>query len=102
MLRPTALITYAVAFYSFFFQSRFATGQSIQSSIRQMDEIHRFYRTWSKLYANDLFRSVYPWQLDVPEEMFFDPTKKIIKTKTVIMVRDNEDEEYREQKPPKD
>lgn len=44
----------------------------------------------------------HPWQLDVPEEMFFDPTKKIIKTKTVIMVRDNEDEEYREQKPPMD
>ena len=27
-----------------------------------MDEIHRFYRTWSKLYADDLFRSVYPSQ----------------------------------------
>ncbi len=40
----------------------------------------------------------HPWQLDKPEEMFFDPTKKQIKTKTVIMVREEVDGDYKEQK----
>jgi hypothetical protein len=40
----------------------------------------------------------HPWQLDKPEEMFFDPNKKQIKTKTVIMVREEIDGEYKERK----
>ena len=40
----------------------------------------------------------HPWQLDKPEEFFFDPTKKQIKTKTVIMVREETDGDYKEQK----
>ncbi len=40
----------------------------------------------------------HPWQLDEPESMFFDPTKRQIKTRTVIMVRDETDGDYKEQK----
>lgn len=40
----------------------------------------------------------HPWQKDKPEEHFFDPNKRTIKTKTVIMVRDEPDGDYKEQK----
>jgi hypothetical protein len=40
----------------------------------------------------------HPWQKDTPEEIYFDPTKKQIKTKTVIMVKEEIDGEYKEQK----
>lgn len=40
----------------------------------------------------------HPWQLDKPEEVFFDPNKKAIRTKTVIMVREETDGDYKEKK----
>lgn len=37
-------------------------AQDIRNNLTQLDEISRFYRTWAKLYANDLFSTVYPGQ----------------------------------------
>ena len=37
-------------------------SQDIKDNIAQLDEIPKFYNTWAKLYAEDLFSTVYPGQ----------------------------------------
>lgn len=38
------------------------SSQNVKDNVAQLDQIPQFYKTWARLYANDLFRSVYPGQ----------------------------------------
>lgn len=46
---------------SFLFRGK-PSSQNVKDNIVQLDQIPQFYKTWARLYANDLFRSVYPGQ----------------------------------------